>query len=86
MGKITFLGAAWLFALCGMTQAASSFSSVAAGGQHNLALASDGTVWAWGLYDSAQLDVRTTNGVPPSRCPGLAGSWRSLPVMTTAWR
>ncbi|KRE33945.1 RCC1 domain-containing protein [Paenibacillus sp. Soil522] len=36
-------------------QGLSSVVAIAASGQHNLALESDGTVWAWGLNSSGQL-------------------------------
>jgi Regulator of chromosome condensation (RCC1) repeat len=34
--------------------------AIAAGGEHSLALRSDGTVWAWGANDRSQLGVGTT--------------------------
>ena len=40
--------AAVLLALCSATQAALPVTAIAAGGQHSVALTSDGTVWSWG--------------------------------------
>ena len=41
--------------LCFTVNGAVSVTAVAAGGAHFLALASDGTVWAWGSNDFGQL-------------------------------
>lgn len=47
--------------------------AVAAGPQHNLALRSDGTVWAWGSNQSGQLGDGTTIARPtPVQVTGLA--------------
>ncbi len=49
---------------------AKEFIAVDAGAYHTLALASDGTVWAWGLNDMRQLGVDTTEtcGAPTIPC------------------
>ena len=56
------------------------------GGEHSLALKSDGTVWAWGANNAGQLGDGTTTGrLAPVKVPGLtnivavaAGSQHSL--------
>jgi alpha-tubulin suppressor-like RCC1 family protein len=48
--------------------------AVAAGGEHSLALKSDGTVWAWGRNLEGQLgDGGTTSRPVPSQVSGLSG-------------
>ena len=48
--------------------------AMAAGGDHSLALKSDGTVWAWGDNYYGQLgDGTTTNQPSPVQVPGLTG-------------
>ncbi|MGJ5814092.1 RCC1 domain-containing protein [Paludibaculum fermentans] len=48
--------------------------AVAAGERHNLALKSDGSVWAWGANDSGQLGDGTTNTTGrPVQVSGLTG-------------
>ncbi|CAK0770997.1 exported hypothetical protein [Gammaproteobacteria bacterium] len=62
--------------------------ALAAGYAHSLALAEDGTVWAWGLNDYGQLgDGGATSRSSPSQIKGLsnliglaAGSWHNLAV------
>lgn len=50
-----------------------SIVAIAAGGSHSLALAANGTVWAWGLNDYGQLgDGTTTNHVRPVQVSGLS--------------
>ncbi|KRE21939.1 RCC1 domain-containing protein [Paenibacillus sp. Soil522] len=77
-------------------QGLSSVSAVAAGGRsHNLALKSDGTVWAWGDNDYGQLgDGTTTRRYPPVQVQGLgsvatiaAGTSHSLALKSdgTVW-
>ncbi len=73
----------------------SSVSAVAAGYDHNLALKSDGTVWAWGGNVSSQLgDGTTTRRYPPVQAKGLgsvaaiaAGNHRSIALKSdgTVW-
>ncbi|MFN2613570.1 MAG: Ig-like domain-containing protein [Actinomycetota bacterium] len=47
--------------------------SIAAGGNHSLALASDGTVWAWGTNARGELGNGTTNpSATPVKVSGLA--------------
>jgi len=42
------------------------YTAIVAGGNHSLALRSDGTVWAWGLNETGQLgDGSTTNRATP---------------------
>ena len=49
-------------------------SRVASGGNHNVAVASDGIVWTWGNNGSGQLgDGTTTNRSSPVQVPGLTG-------------
>lgn len=51
-----------------------SVTSVAAGGDHSLALAGDGTVWAWGDNSHGQLgDGSTTSRDVPVAVTGLTG-------------
>ncbi len=52
----------------------SDVSTVAAGGNHNLALKADGTVWAWGSNDRGQLGLGATDSTKhttPTRIPSL---------------
>lgn len=48
--------------------------AIAAGARHSLALAADGTVWAWGANGSGQLGNGTVGGtgVTPGAVPGLS--------------
>lgn len=47
--------------------------AIAAGANHNLALGTDGSVWAWGWNQSGQLgDGTTTDRLAPVRVPGVA--------------
>jgi alpha-tubulin suppressor-like RCC1 family protein len=47
--------------------------AVAAGSKHSLAVAGDGTVWAWGYNSSGQLgDGTTTNRSTPVQVQGMA--------------
>ncbi len=77
----------------------SGIVAVEGGGSFDLALKSDGTVWAWGNNDSGQLG-RGGNTCPANSCaipaqvPGLsgvtaiaAGTWHSLAVKSdgTLW-
>ncbi|WP_240359520.1 hypothetical protein [Pyxidicoccus trucidator] len=49
-------------------------SSYASGGNHSLALHSDGTVWAWGSNSEGQLGTGSTlNSAVPVRLSGLGG-------------
>lgn len=45
--------------------------AVAAGGYHSLALAADGTVWAWGQNLRGQLGMQGASDAPPAPIPGL---------------
>lgn len=61
-------------------------TAISAGNYHNLALKSDGSVWAWGGNSEGQLgDGTTTNRTKPVQVAGLppivavsAGGWHSL--------
>lgn len=60
--------------LCSGAKAALSVTAIAAGGQHNLFLAADGTVWASGSNDRGQLgDGTTTNRSAPVPVASLSG-------------
>ncbi|HLY09311.1 MAG TPA: RCC1 repeat-containing protein [Planctomycetota bacterium] len=52
-------------------------TAIAAGGNHSLALQSNGTVWAWGLNSSGQLGTGSVSGTPVSTpvtvLTGMAG-------------
>ncbi|EPX58144.1 BNR repeat domain protein [Cystobacter fuscus DSM 2262] len=49
-------------------------SQVSSRGQHTLALRTDGSVWAWGRNDAAQLgDETVVNRSAPTRVAGLSG-------------
>lgn len=49
-----------------------NITAVAVGNYHAIALASDGTLWAWGLNSSGQLgDGTTTQRLTPVQVPGL---------------
>jgi uncharacterized repeat protein (TIGR01451 family) len=53
---------------------AGTFTAVSAGGDHSLALRSDGTVWGWGANSLGQLGNGTTSGTgvyPPVQASGL---------------
>ena len=75
----------------GQVPGLSKIKAIAAGGFHNLALADDGTVWAWGENTSGQLgDGSTTQRTAPKRVPNLspvkaiaAGGHHSLAVLTS---
>ncbi len=46
--------------------------AIAAGGRHSLAVAQDGTVWAWGANDTGQLGIGNTEDGPiPVKVPNL---------------
>ena len=85
MRRASFLtGAVVLLGFCCGTQAALRVTAIAAGGQHSLALASDGTVWEWGYQNGA--NTRATFAAP-SQVRGLSqivavsgGSTHSLAV------
>src|SRR5437764_5047032 len=48
--------------------------AIAGGGNHSLALKSDGTVWAWGYNVYGQLgDGTTTNRLTPVQVSGVSG-------------
>jgi alpha-tubulin suppressor-like RCC1 family protein len=48
--------------------------AIAAGGDHGLALKSDGTVWAWGASNERQLGLDSSaDRTSPVQVPGLAG-------------
>src|SRR5512140_3356452 len=67
--KAVISAAAFLsLAVVGMAQPALTVKSVAAAGQHSLALASDGTVWEWG-----QDWLPLWGGQAPTRVGGLSG-------------
>lgn len=52
-----------------------TFTAVSAGGFHSVALATDGTVWAWGANVYGQIgDGTKTNRTAPVRVTGLPGS------------
>jgi alpha-tubulin suppressor-like RCC1 family protein len=54
--------------------AISNITAISAGYNHNLALKSDGTVWAWGLNSSGQLgDGTNANRTTPVQISGLTG-------------
>lgn len=64
--------------------------AVAAGATHSLALAADGTVWAWGRNEYGQLGVGrgSSFGCSPTQVPGLrgvvaiaAGAYHSLALL-----
>ncbi|MBN8524507.1 MAG: hypothetical protein J0M02_04115 [Planctomycetes bacterium] len=68
---------------------AHSFRAIAGGGQHSLAIADDGTVWAWGWDNNGQLgnDVTLASQSTPVQVSGLsnvmaisAGYYHSLAV------
>lgn len=73
----------------------SGVTAIACGSDHNLALKSDGTVWAWGLNDAGQLGTGDqTNRLSPVQVSGLTdvkaivcGSKRSFAIRTddTVW-
>lgn len=75
--------------------AAQAFTQVAAGEQHSLAVAADGTVWSWGSNARQQLGDNTVGSRAfPARVPGLdhvvrvaAGGAHSLAVRAdgTVW-
>lgn len=55
-----------LLGLCSGAKAALSVAAIATGDTHNLVLASDGTVRAWGSNDAGQLgDGTTSNRLTP---------------------
>ncbi len=54
--------------------ALTGITAIAAGGKHTLALAADGTVWAWGYNATGQLgDGTVTNSTTPKQVPSLTG-------------
>src|SRR5262249_43529392 len=65
--------------------------AVAAGGEHSLALKSDGTVWAWGDDSQGQLgnDSTIADSLVPVQVSGIttavaiaAGQWHSLALLS----
>lgn len=59
---------------------------VAAGLDHNLAVASDGTVWAWGLNGSGALgDGTGTDSLVPVQVDGAVWGGRSVVEVTAGW-
>jgi alpha-tubulin suppressor-like RCC1 family protein len=56
-----------------------SWSTIAAGLNHSLAIRSDGTLWVWGQNISGQVGDGTTNNIraAPTRI-GADNSWRSV--------
>lgn len=55
----------------------SDMKAVAAGGSHSVALASDGTVWAWGSNDDGQLGQGAAGGddqTSPAQVKGIDGA------------
>ncbi len=75
MRKSVIIGAMLLSGFSSAAQASSmNFKAIATGVGHDLALAEDGTVWAWGANDSGQLgDGTATNRKSPGPVPGLDG-------------
>jgi len=58
--------------------AGNNWSAIAAGGDHTVALKSDGTLWAWGLNSQGQLgDGTTTNKATPTQI-GSATNWSAI--------
>ena len=80
MRRAVIAGAAllWLAAV-GMAQPPLSVKAIAAGEEHSLALASDGTVWEWGASLPGQafgaaVVLGDANGrAAPTRVSGLGG-------------
>lgn len=63
-----------MFGLCSAANAELRVVAIATGDAHNLVLASDGTVWAWGENDSGQLGNGTrTVSSTPVQVSALAG-------------
>lgn len=55
-----------------------AFLSVAAGGSHSLALATDGSLWAWGDNGSGQLGLGDTQGRSRPTRLGGEGDWATV--------
>ena len=74
-----------LFAICAAAQAASPVTAIAAGGQHSVALTSDGTVWSWaplpqkvrGLQGAVAIAAGYTNGLA-LRNDGSVWQWEAV--------
>ncbi|MHC1769369.1 MAG: MBG domain-containing protein [Verrucomicrobiia bacterium] len=58
-----------------------SITAIAAGGYHSLALASDGTLWAWGSAGYGQLGLGNTGNQPvPTLIPFFTGSRKAVAI------
>ncbi|MBZ5626246.1 MAG: DUF11 domain-containing protein [Acidobacteriia bacterium] len=77
--------AAVLLALCSAAQATLPVTAIAAGGQHSVALTSDGTVWSWGplpekvrgLQGAVAIAAGYTNGLA-LRSDGTVWQWEAV--------
>jgi alpha-tubulin suppressor-like RCC1 family protein len=76
LGKISMAAAIFfLFALCGVAQAAPAAPRLAAGGGHTCAILGNGTVQCWGDDGSGQLgDGLRIDRATPAPVPGLVGA------------
>ena len=74
MRKSVIIGAMLLCFSSATRAGSTNCKAIAARLSHDLALAEDGTVWAWGANDSGQLgDGTTVNRFSPVQVSGLSG-------------
>lgn len=69
-----------LSAVPGRVDPAVDWADVSAGGDHSMAIKTDGTLWAWGANGYGQLGLGTTDDTPIVTRVGLETDWRSLAV------